>query len=246
MKNETLIFGLHAVHEMLLEGTNIDQILIKKASDHEMIREIIFLARKNGVTVKTVPIEKLNRITKKNHQGVIAFTSPVEFINIENIIPSLYENGRTPLIVILDRVSDVRNFGAIVRSCECFGVDAIIVPQKGAAQISEDAAKTSAGALYKIPICKVKSLSTSVEFLKQSGIKVVSVAEKFEKQTFKTDLTVPTAIILGAEDTGIQPKLIEMSDENMIIPMLGEISSLNVSVAAGISLYEAIKQRALI
>lgn len=240
---DNLLFGIHSVHETLLEGKSIDQILIKKQSDHETIREIIFLARKAGVTVKSVPVEKLNKITRKNHQGVIAFTSPVDFANIEDIIPSVFEAGRVPLVVILDEVTDVRNFGAIVRSCECFGVDAVVIPQKGSAQINEDAVKTSSGALHKIPICKVKSLSYTLEFLKQSGLKITCVTEKFAKKTYEADLTTPLAIVLGSEDTGISQRLIDIADEGISIPMKGEISSLNVSVAAGITLYEINAQR---
>ncbi len=181
MEKQDFIYGPHAVLEALQEGKTIDQIFIKKQSDNEQIREVIYLARKRNVTVKSVPIEKLNRITRKAHQGIVAFVSPIEFQDIDRIVPSLYEEGKVPFLVILDEICDVRNFGAITRTCECMGVDAIIIPQKGAAQIGADAVKTSAGALFKIPICKVSSLKNRITFLQESGIQVICAAEKFSE-----------------------------------------------------------------
>lgn len=245
MKQNNLIIGIHAVYESLKDSKALDQIFVKKNSDNELIREILFLARKQGVTVKTVPIEKINRISQKNHQGIIAFASPVDFYDITEIVPSIFEKGEIPLLVILDQITDVRNFGAILRSCECFGVHAIIVPQRGAAQISEDAAKTSAGALYKVPISKVSSLISCVDFLKQSGIQVVGITEKSTMSLYDFDFTIPVAVVLGSEDVGIAPIILNKTDACLKIPMQGEISSLNVSVAAGISLYEVSKQRFL-
>ncbi len=221
----------------------LDQILIKKNANNEIIREIIYLARKQTVTIKTVPIEKINRITRKNHQGVIAFSSPIDFYDITNLVPSIFEKGAVPLFVILDQITDVRNFGAIVRSCECFGVNGIIIPQKGAAQIGEDAVKTSAGALYKVPISKVHSLMSCIDFLQQSGIHIISVTEKSSDLLYNVDCTLPLALVLGAENTGISSAILQKSDACAAIPMQGEISSLNVSVAAGIGLYEVLKQR---
>ncbi|MFO7867698.1 MAG: 23S rRNA (guanosine(2251)-2'-O)-methyltransferase RlmB [Bacteroidales bacterium] len=241
--NTHLIIGIHAVHEALKDKENIDQILIKQQSDNEIIKEIIYLARKNNVTLKTVPIEKINKITRKNHQGVIAFGSPIEFSSIFNIIPTLYEEGKTPLILLLDEISDVRNFGAIIRSCECFGVDAVVIPQKGSAQINESAIKTSAGAIYKVPVCKVKSLISTIDFLKKSGLTIASITEKSTTKIYTTDFSNPTAIILGNEETGISQNILTESDICLQIPMSGHISSLNVSVAGGISLYEIHKQR---
>ncbi|MDA3883482.1 MAG: 23S rRNA (guanosine(2251)-2'-O)-methyltransferase RlmB [Bacteroidales bacterium] len=241
--DNSILIGTHAVHEALKDAQNIDQILIKKQSDNELIREIIYLARKLNITVKSVPLEKLNSISRKNHQGIIAFSSPIEFSDLHNIIPELYESGKNPFILILDQVSDVRNFGAIIRSCECFGVDAVVVPQKGAAQINENAVKTSAGSIFKIPICKVKSLTSSIEFLKNSGLSIISITEKSSQKIYDSGLSNPIAVVMGSEETGISKNIIEMSDACVQIPMYGTISSLNVSVAAGITLYEISKQR---
>lgn len=241
MKN-SLIIGPRAIFEALQNADKIDQILIKQNSDNEKIREIIYLARKQGVTVKTVPIEKIQRITHKNHQGIIAFASPIDFYDITQIIPDLFEKGLSPKIVILDHITDVRNFGAIVRSCECFGIHAVIIPQKGGTHINEDAVKTSAGALLKIPVCKVGSLVSCVTYLQESGIQIISISEKATQALHTVSIDGPFAVILGAEDTGIQNILLEKSDMCLSIPMYGEISSLNVSVAAGICLYELTKQ----
>ncbi|MCL2328702.1 MAG: 23S rRNA (guanosine(2251)-2'-O)-methyltransferase RlmB [Bacteroidetes bacterium] len=243
MSEKTMIFGTHAVLETLKEGKPIDQILIKKQSDNEIIREIIFHARKAGVTVKSVPVEKLQRITQKNHQGVIAFTSPIEFDNIEILLPTIYERGETPFIVLLDEVSDVRNFGAIVRSCECMGVHAVVVPHVGSAQISADALKTSAGALAKVPVCKVKSLAATCKYLQESGLQLLCASEKFAEPCYEVDMTMPTALVMGNEEQGISQPIIDLADRRICIPMTGEINSLNVSVATGICLYEVARQR---
>jgi 23S rRNA (guanosine2251-2'-O)-methyltransferase len=179
----------------------------------------------------------------KNHQGVLAFISPIEFQNIENILPSLYEAGKNPLFIILDKVTDVRNFGAITRTAECANVDAIIIPEKGSAQISGDAVKTSAGALLKVPVCRVKNLLQTVKFLQESGIQIVAATEKASDLYYKTDFSIPTAILMGAEDKGVDMEYLRIADQMVKIPILGEIESLNVSVAASIIIYEAVKQR---
>lgn len=240
---QDIIYGVHAVLEALQDCKPIDQILIKKQSDNEQIREIIYLARKQNVTIKSVPIEKLNKITRKVHQGIIAFASPIEFQDIEQIVPNLFESGKNPFIVVLDQVCDVRNFGAITRTCECMGVDAVIVPQKGSAQIGADAVKTSAGALLKIPVCKVHSLKGALAFLQESGIQIVCAAEKFSKNCFETDLTQPLALVMGAEEDGIESSIVDMADACIKIPMKGEISSLNVAAATAICVYEVCRQR---
>ena len=243
MEKQDFIYGPHAVLEALQEGKTIDQIFIKKQSDNEQIREVIYLARKRNVTVKSVPIEKLNRITRKAHQGIVAFVSPIEFQDIERIVHSLYEEGKVPFLVILDEICDVRNFGAITRTCECMGVDAIIIPQKGAAQIGADAVKTSAGALFKIPICKVSSLKNTITFLQESGIQVICAAEKFSENCYDVDMTQPIALVFGAEEDGIEASIIEKADACIKIPMKGEISSLNVSAATAMCVYEVCRQR---
>ena len=245
MEKNNLIYGIHAVLETLREGKPIDQILIKKQSDNELIREIIYNARKQGVTVKSVPYEKIQRITQKNHQGVLAFLSPIEFADIHDIVPHIFEEGKVPLIVLLDSITDVRNFGAIARTCECLGVHAIVIPQKGAAQINADAVKTSAGALHKIPICKTKSLTHACNFLQDSGIQIIAASEKYSKMCKEINFTLPTALEMGAEEDGISKPILDLCDEHIGIPMFGNIGSLNVSVATGICLYEAVRQRSM-
>ena len=243
METTNYIYGTHAILEALNECQPIDQILIKKQSDSEQIKEIIIQAKKQNVTIKSVPIEKLNKITRKAHQGVIAFMSPVEFHDVEQIVPSLFEKGEVPFLVLLDQVSDVRNFGSITRTCECMGVHAIVIPHHGSAQINADAVKTSAGALLKIPVCKTFSLKKTISYLQESGIEVICVAEKFSRNCYDVDLTKPVALVFGSEDTGIEQHIIDMASTCIKIPMQGEISSLNVSVAAAICVYEVCRQR---
>ena len=238
-----MIYGCHAILEALRDAKPIDQILIKKQSDNEQIREIIYLAKKQNVTIKSVPVEKLNKITRKAHQGIIAFMSPIEFQDLEQIVPTIFEQGKNPFIIILDQVCDVRNFGAITRTAECMGVQAIVIPQRGAAKIGADAVKTSAGALLKIPICKVHSLKGAIEYLQQSGITVMCAAEKFSQNCYDADLTKPLALVFGAEENGIEPAIVDMADGCIRIPMQGEIASLNVSAATAMCVYEVCRQR---
>jgi len=193
--------------------------------------------------MQTVPAEKLDRVTRKNHQGVIAYISPITYSNIEEIVPGLFEKGETPLILILDQVTDVRNFGAIARTAEIAGVDAIIIPEKGAAQINADAIKTSAGALNLVPVCRTPSLSHTIKYLKNCGLRIVAATEKGERFYDETNMKDPLAIIMGSEDLGIESSLLKIADEWIKIPQFGQIASLNVSVAAGILIYEALRQR---
>jgi 23S rRNA (guanosine2251-2'-O)-methyltransferase len=197
----------------------------------------------HNVPFQAVPTEKLNRVTRKNHQGVISYISPISYHSIEDVLPSLYEAGKTPLLLILDRVTDVRNFGAIARTAECAGVDAIIIPSRGGALISADAVKTSTGALHKIPVCREDNLKTTIEFLTNSGVQIVGCTEKTDDLLYSVDLTLPTAIIMGSEENGISPEYLKRCDARAKIPMAGTIGSLNVSVSAGILLYEVIRQR---
>jgi 23S rRNA (guanosine2251-2'-O)-methyltransferase len=201
------------------------------------------LAKEREIEVSVVPTQKLQRITRKNHQGVIAIISPITYEKIENIIPILFERGKTPLLLLLDRVTDVRNFGAICRSAECFGAQAIIVPSRGGALVTPDAVKTSAGALLKISICKEQNLKDTIEFLKQSGIKIIGCSEKGEKNLAEISFTEPCCIIMGSEEDGISPEYLKRCDELVKIPMTGTTESLNVSVSAGVILYEAVRQR---
>lgn len=244
-KYDNLIFGLHPVEEALLEHKDIDKIMVSRDERKPDYVEVRKLAKQNGIFVQEVPKEKLNRITMKNHQGIIAFTSPIEFQSIENLLPHLYEQGKVPLFLALDGVTDVRNFGALARTAECAGIDGIIIPQKGGAPINGDAVKTSAGALLKIPVSKSKSLINTIKFLKDSGIQVVCCSEKGTKTIYDSDMTIPTVIVMGDEDEGISGDILKISDMVAQIPMKGTINSLNVSVAGALIMFEASRQRSV-
>ncbi len=241
--SKDFLFGIRAVIEAIRSDKEIDKILIKKGLQGELIAELLEEVKALQIPVQYVPIERINRVTRKNHQGVVAFISPVSFHNPEDVIPILYEDGKTPLIMVLDRVSDVRNFGAITRSAECAGVDAIIIPEKGAAQINADAVKTSAGALHHIKVCRTKNLNKTLHFLKDSGIQLVAATEKATDNYYTTDMVVPTAIIMGSEESGISSDILRITDKMVKIPIYGNIESLNVSAAASVLIYEAIRQR---
>lgn len=231
--------------EAIGSNVEIDKLLIARKSESEISKEMLDMAKEHKIPLLYVPVEKLNRITRKNHQGAIAFISSVSYSPLEELINSCYENGKDPLFVILDQVSDVRNFGAIARSAECLGFNGIIIAFKGAAKINADAVKTSAGALMKIPVSRVKSLANSIKYLKDSGIQIVAVTEKASEKCYDAKLTGPLALILGSEDRGISPNLLFLSDQKVQIPMQGETESLNVSVASSILLYEVQRQRNL-
>lgn len=243
MQPSDYIFGLHAIIKAIQAGKEIDKIYIKKDLSGPLATELIELARENRVVMQRVPIEKLNRITRKNHQGVIAMMSAVSYHSLSNLVPQLFEEGLLPFIVVLDGITDVRNFGAIARTCECAGVDAIVIPRHGSVSVGGDAVKTSAGALLHLPVCREQSTLSAVRFLKDSGFNVVAVSEKAEINYTSADYTVPTALVLGAEDTGISPEVIRQCDTFVSIPMFGNIESLNVSVAAGVLIYEVVRQR---
>jgi len=238
-----MVFGIRAVIEAIKAGQDIESLFLQRGLVGGLISELKTLLREYDIPSQQVPIEKLNRITAKNHQGAIAFISPITYQKIEDIIPAIFEKGETPLIIILDGITDVRNFGAIARTAECSGVHAIVVPKKGSAQVNPDAVKTSAGALYNIPVCRHDSLLQVLRFLKDSGLQIVSCTEKTDDLIYHPDFTAPTAIIMGAEDEGITFELIRNSDYLTKIPMSGGIASLNVSVSAGVILYEAVRQR---
>lgn len=240
---DELIFGIRAVIEAIQAGKEIDKILIKKGLTGDLFKELFDLVRTHQIAFQYVPIEKINRISRKNHQGVLAFVSPVALQRIEDIIPTIFENGETPFVLVLDQVTDVRNFGAIVRSAECAGVHAVVIPDKGSARINADAVKTSAGALHLVPVCRTRSLKETLSFLKDSGLKLVAATEKAEQVYTDSDLNGPIAIIMGSEDTGIDARLLTMADLQVKIPILGKIESLNVSVAAGLLAYEVVRQR---
>ena len=210
---------------------------------NELFQELWQLVRTHKVNYKHVPVEKLNRLTRKNHQGVFAFISPINFHKTDNVIQDVFEKGENPLFIILDRVTDVRNFGAIIRTAECSGVQAVIVPEKGSAAINGDALKTSAGALHNIPICREFNLKATIEYLKNCGLQIVGCTEKTDDMIYQPDFSVPTAIIMGSEKDGISPEYLKLCDHKAKIPINGTISSLNVSVSAGVILYEAVRQR---
>ena len=238
-----MIFGTRAIIEAIQAGKDIEKILIRRDMTNDLARELYAAIGITETPVQKVPLEKLNRITTKNHQGVIAFISAVTYQHLEDIIPAVYESGRSPFIVVLDGVTDVRNFGAIARTCECAGVDAIVIPAKGGAAINADAVKTSAGALLSIPVCREMNLGNALKFLAASGVKLVAATEKAAEDYTVGSYTEPVAIVVGSEDEGIAPEHLRLCDNLVRIPLIGSIASLNVSVAAGIMMYEVVKQR---
>lgn len=242
-ENNQMVFGIRAVIEAIRSGKEIESLYIQRGIGGGLLNELKVLLNEYGILAQQVPIEKLNRITAKNHQGVIAIISPIVYQKIENIIPEIFERGETPLILVLDGITDVRNMGAIARTAECAGVHAIVIPAKGSAQINADGIKTSAGALYKIPVCRHDNFMQTTRFLQESGLQLVACTEKTNDYIYKPDYTVPTAIIMGSEEDGIRNEIIRIADYLAKIPMFGEIESLNVSVSTGIILYEAIRQR---
>jgi 23S rRNA (guanosine2251-2'-O)-methyltransferase len=242
---QEMIYGIHPVMEALSSGKDLEKAFVQRGAGSEVFRELLKLFRQYDVPYQVVPVEKLNKLTRKNHQGVVAYISPVSFCNIEDVIPGLYEEGRTPFLLIFDRITDVRNFGALLRTAESAGVDAVIIPSKGSAQLNSGTIKSSAGAIYKIPICRANNLKNVIEFLKESGIKIAAATEKTDKLHFETDLSGPIAIIMGSEGEGVSGEYLKKTDVQLRIPMLGEIESLNVSVAGGVLMYEVVRQRML-
>ena len=242
-EKSNFIFGTRTAIEAIRAGKEVDKIFIQKGLNNELFAELRKLIADGNIPHQFVPIEKLDRITGKNHQGVICFLSEITFHNIENLLPGIYEKGAVPLLLILDKVTDVRNFGAICRTAECSGVNAIIIPTRGSAQINADAVKTSAGALQLIPVCREENLKNTIIFLKESGVQIVACTEKTDDYYYSLDFTQPTAIIMGSEEDGISGEYLKLCDHKAKIPLLGEIQSLNVSVACGVLLYEVVKQR---
>lgn len=240
-----MIFGIRAVMEAIEAGKEIDKIMIRRELQGDLSKELYDLLKNHDIPVQRVPMERLNRFTRKNHQGVIAFLSAISYQKIEDIIPFLYENGKTPFILVLDGITDVRNFGAIARTCEVAGVDAIVIPSKGSVSVNADAVKTSAGALMTIPVCREDNLSQVIKFLKNSGLTIISATEKAKEFYTEVGYKDPVAIIMGAEDIGISNDSLRLSDHLVKIPQVGTIESLNVSVAAGVLIYEAVRQRNL-
>ncbi|MBT3207381.1 MAG: 23S rRNA (guanosine(2251)-2'-O)-methyltransferase RlmB [Bacteroidetes bacterium] len=243
MAKSTEIYGIRTTIEAIKSGKILNKVLIKKGLRSTIFSELFDLVKKYEIPYQYVPIEKLNRITNANHQGIVADVSVIEYQKIENVLPAIYENGKTPLILILDKISDVRNFGAIVRTAECAGVDAIIIPTFGSARISADAIKTSAGALFSVPICRSFNLKETIVFLKNSGLQIVAASEKSSNYYYTINFTLPTTIISGSEEKGVSNEYLKLSDIKVRIPQFGKIDSLNVSIASGVIIYEAIRQR---
>jgi 23S rRNA (guanosine2251-2'-O)-methyltransferase len=243
-ENKEMVFGVRAVIETIRAGKEIDKLLIQRElSSSPLIAEVLQAANEFNIPVSRVPLQKLDTITRKNHQGAIGFISAIRYVSLHNVLSGIFEEGKTPLLLLLDRITDVRNFGAIARTAECAGVHAIVIPSKGAAQINSDAIKTSSGALNFIPVCREENLKETLNYLQQSGLQIVACTEKGDKTIYDVDYTAPTAIVLGSEEDGISQDLIRKADHLAKIPMSGNIASLNVSVASGVVVYEVIRQR---
>ena len=243
MEKENQIFGIRAIIEAIQAGKELDKVFLHKDAQGDLMRDLLKVLKSNKVNFTYVPIEKLNRFTRKNHQGVVAFISEIPFYKIEDLLPQIFEEGKIPFLLILDRLTDVRNFGAIARTAECVGIDAIVIPDKGAAPINSDAIKTSAGALYNVKICKENNLAHVVDFLQQSGVTVFAATEKAEKMIYDAHFSEPCAIVMGNEETGISKEVLHHADEKIKLPITGKTQSLNVSVACGAILYEAVRQK---
>ena len=242
-KEKDFIYGVRAVIEAIRGGKEITKILIQKGLEKELLNELNAEMKGKNYQLQFVPYERLQRATTGNHQGVVAYISPVEYADLEQVIMKCFDNGKEPFILVLDRITDVRNFGAIARSAECFGADAIVIPAKGSVNITPDAIKTSAGALNTIPVCKVDQIADGVDIMQSLGVKVYSCTEKGMQKAEDMNFKEPCAIVMGSEKDGITPKVIKRSNGVFQIPMKGNIQSLNVSVSAGIAAYEVLRQR---
>lgn len=243
MSNKEVVIGIRAVKEAVMNGEDIDKVMINKALRGEGFNELLNTLREHQVPFQFVPIQKIDHISKKNHQGVVAFTSPITLHKFEDVVQRVFEEGEVPLLFILDNVTDIRNFGAISRTAECAGAHGIIIPEKGSARISSEAIKSSAGALFHIPVCRVQKLKETIDTLRSSGIQVVAATEKAAELYYNVDMTIPTAIILGSEEQGIHPDILKIVDHLVRIPIKGKIESLNVAVAGAIMAFEAVRQR---
>lgn len=243
MEKNDYIFGIRAVIEAIEAGKQIDKLLIKKDLHGALAEELMAIVREHRIVVQRVPVERLNRVTRKNHQGVVAFVASVNYYTLEQLVPQFYEDGVTPFVVVLDGITDVRNFGAIARTADCCGVGALVIAERGAASVNADAVKTSAGALMSLPVCRERSIAGAVRFLKDNGYQIVAATEKSDRLYTTGSYDGPVAIVMGAEDVGISTEVLAMCDTPVAIPMFGRIGSLNVSVAAGVMMYEVVRQR---
>lgn len=242
-KVSSTIYGLRPVIEAIDGDTQIDRILLQNGLSGPLAGELKGRIRDKNIPFQFVPIEKLNRMAKGNHQGVVALISPIEYKQALDLIPQLMDGEKAPMVLLLDHVTDVRNFGAIVRTAECTGVDAVIIPDHGSAQVGDDAVKTSSGALLRMPICRESNLKTVLNLAKQCGMQIVAATEKGATDYLEVDYTKPTLLVMGAEETGISPEILKMADARAKLPILGQVQSLNVSVAAAVFMYEVLRQR---
>ncbi len=245
MSNENYIFGIRAVLEAIEVGKEIDRILVQRGITGDLYNQLRKVLKGTDIVYQLVPPEKIKRITTKNHQGIIAYLAEVTYYKTEDLLPRIFEDGKTPFLLILDKITDVRNFGAIARSAECAGVDMIIIPSRGSAQINDDAIKTSAGAVHRIPVCRESNLKETLNYIKDYGIQLIACHEKTDKLIYNIDFKLPTAILMGSEESGISGEYLKLADKAVKIKMKGKIASLNVSVATGIVLFEAIRQKEL-
>jgi 23S rRNA (guanosine2251-2'-O)-methyltransferase len=242
---QEMVYGIRPVLEAIESDKEVEKVFIQKGLRSNTFTELMQALKERAVPYQFVPLEKLNRITRKNHQGVVAYISPVAFYRIEDVLPGIYERGETPFVLMLDRVTDVRNFGAILRTAECAGVHAVIIPSRNTAQLNSGTVKSSAGAIFKVPICRSDNLKTTLDYLKQSGLRVVAATEKADQLCYDADMTGPVALLMGSEGEGISEEYLKKADIRVKIPVLGEIESLNVSVAAGVLMYEIVRQRGI-
>jgi 23S rRNA (guanosine2251-2'-O)-methyltransferase len=244
MEDNTTIFGIRTVIEAIQSEKNIDKIYIQKGLSNPLFQELLTLLNKKGYNISYVPVEKLQKLTQGNHQGVVAKISPIEFPEMEEVVEKILEEpNTTPLFLLLDQITDARNFGAIIRTAECCGVHAIIVQNKGGAPVNADTVKTSAGAVFNIPICKVNHIKDAIYYLQGSGVNVVAATEKSDTDLYETNLNQPTGLVMGSEGRGINPSVLKIVNDKAKLPMFGTIGSLNVSVACGAFLYEIVRQR---
>jgi len=243
MENDAIIYGIHAIEQALMTNTSIGKIFVQKGLSGPTFKTLEAQIHQAQIPTSYVPVEKLNRLTKGNHQGVVAQISPVAFVNFEIMITEAQEKHQAPLFVILDQVSDVRNVGAILRTASCTNVSGVIIPKTGSAPLNEDTVKTSAGGIFEVPIAKVDHIKDAIYYLQASEIQVVAITEKAEESFYQADFTKATAIIMGSEGKGIMDSVLNLSDMRVKIPMSGNVGSLNVSVACSVCLYETIRQR---
>ncbi|MBC7607049.1 MAG: 23S rRNA (guanosine(2251)-2'-O)-methyltransferase RlmB [Burkholderiales bacterium] len=243
MEKEHQIFGIRAIIEAIQSGKAVDKVFIQKEISSELMKDLMKVMKRANVNFSYVPVEKLNRLTPNNHQGAVASISPIAFYDLEDLVGTVLASGKMPLFLILDQISDARNFGAIIRTAECTGVDGIIVQKSGSAPVNGDTVKTSAGAVFNIPICKVEHIKDAIFFLQGSGIKILAATEKTEQTIYNASLNEPLAIVMGSEDRGINPSVLKIVEDKAKLPLYGTIGSLNVSVACGAFLYETLRQR---